>query len=237
MTTPSPSLLLATFALFSAACEPVLVGSSETVILNPAVETFERLSFSNEVDATVLQGSPARVEITINQNLQEELVVRSGGGQLEVGLRDGYDYHRVHLHVRVTMPAVRSVGLSGASSAQLTGFDQASVATLNVEASGASSLSGQLAADRLDVELSGASRADLDGNTRTLSLEVSGASEAVFDQLQATDVAVELSGASRATLLVDREVHGEASGASDLIVRGNGAMNVSTSGASSVSRR
>ena len=88
----------------------------------------------------------------------------------------------------------------------------------------------------MDVELSGASRADLDGNTRALSLTVSGASEASFDQLEALNAAVELSGASRATVLIEGEVHGEASGASNLIVRGNGAMNVSSSGASSVSR-
>jgi hypothetical protein len=185
----------------------------------------------------VVQGSPAHVEISINQNLQDHLMVRASHGHLEVGMQDGYDYQRLSLNVRVTMPAVERIAVSGASSASLLGFDHTSVAELSIEASGASALFGQLAADRLNVELSGASRAELGGSTRELSLTASGASEALCDQLQTVDASVELSGASRGAVLVEGEVHGEATGASSLVVRGGGAMNVSSSGASSVSRR
>jgi hypothetical protein len=241
MTTPARPLLLLLLLTFTSAlaggCEPMRYGSSETVTLTPTVDELQRLAFSNEVRATVVAGSPSRVEITVNQNLQDQLVVRTSHGQLEVGMQDGYDYQRLILNVRVTMPAVESIVLGGASSADLLGFEQTSVAALNVEVSGASRLSGQVAADRLKLDLSGASRAQLGGTTRELSLVASGASEAGLDQLQTADASVELSGASRAVVLVEREIRGEASGASILVVRGSGAMNVSTSGASSVSRR
>jgi hypothetical protein len=237
MTTSHALLALSFLSLATAACEPVLVGSHEVTTLNPAADGFERLEFSNEVDATVVQGPVRRVEITINENLQEQLRVRTAGSRLEIGMDEGYDYHRLTLQVRVTMPALTAIELSGASRARLDGFDRAPTPRLDATASGASHLSAQVVADRLALDLSGASDADVSGTTRELSLVASGASHARLDALAATSASIDLSGASHATVWVDSEVHGEASGASELLVRGTASMNIATSGASSVSRR
>jgi hypothetical protein len=219
------------------ACEPTLFGSHEVTTVSPAADGIDRLDFSNEVDAVVVQGSPPRVEITINENLRDYLRVRSAGGRLEVGMQDGYDYQRLVLDVRVTVPSLSAIELSGASQAHLEGLERAPVPRFAATASGASHLSGGVVTDRLDLELSGASEADLSGSTRELSLEASGASHATLDRLPATLASVELSGASHAAVWVDSEVHGQASGASTLVVRGSASTNIETSGASSVSRR
>jgi Putative auto-transporter adhesin, head GIN domain len=235
MTTPR-ALLLSLFT-FTAACEPTLFGSSEVTTLNPAADGFERLQLSTEVDAVVTQGSPRRVEITINENLQDHLHVRTSGDRLEIGMDDHFDYDHLVLEVRVTMPSLAALELSGASRARLDGFERAPATRLDVGASGASRVSGVAVAGRLTVNASGASQTDLSGIARELNLELSGASHATLDGLTATLAAVELSGASHAVVWVDSEVHGEASGASSLVVRGAASMNVETSGASSVSRR
>ena len=94
MTTRTRQLFLAIFTLCSAlagGCEPILVGSSETVTLTPTLDGLDRLTFSNEVNATVVQGSPPAVEITMNQNLQDELVVRATPVTWEVGMEVAYD--------------------------------------------------------------------------------------------------------------------------------------------------
>jgi hypothetical protein len=237
--TTTPRLLLAlSFAvLFAAACEPILVGSSEVATQMPAVDGFQRLEFSNEVEATVVQGSPHRVEITINQNLQDHLRVRAAGDRLEIGMDDGFDYQGLVMQVRVTMPVLTGLALGGACSARLEGFERAPAARLDLGLSGASRLSGQVVADRLVLDLSGASESELAGSARELALTASGASRATLDRLAATVATVELSGASHAVVAVDSEVRGEASGASHLVVRGTARMDVETSGASSVSRR
>jgi hypothetical protein len=219
------------------ACEPTLFGSHEVTTLTPAADGFDRLDLSNEVDATVVQGSPRRVQITINENLQHHLQVRVAGDRLAIGMDEGYDYQNLVLDVRVTMPALTGLELSGAAQARLDGFERVSVPHLGMTVSGASRLSGGVVADQLEIDLSGASEADLAGTTRELLLTASGASHAALDRLPATVAEVELSGASHAILWVDTEVHGEASGASDVVVRGTASMNISTSGASSVSRR
>src|SRR5262249_17797318 len=89
-----------------AACEPILVGSQEATTLTPAVDGFQRLDLSREADATVMQGSPSRVEVTVNENLRDHLLVRMAGDRLEIGMEDGYDYHQLILEVRVTMPTL-----------------------------------------------------------------------------------------------------------------------------------
>jgi hypothetical protein len=228
---------LLTLSLSLTACEPTLFGSHEMTTVTPAADGFERLDFSNEVDATVVQGSPRRVEITINENLQEHLRVRATGDRLEIGMDEGYDYQGLVLDVRVTMPSLTGLELSGASRARLDGFERAPASRFDATVSGASRLSGGVIADRLALDLSGASEGDLSGNARELSLTASGASHATLDRLPSGVASVDLSGASHAILWVDTEVHGEASGASDLVVRGAASMNIATSGASSVSRR
>jgi hypothetical protein len=220
-----------------AACEPTIVGSSSVVTLEPTLADFERLEVGHEVTATVTRGSAQRVKVTINENLREYLRISSSGGRARFAMDDGFDYHRLVAEVELTVPSLASVDLSGAARARLIGFDTVSVPSFEAQVSGASRLEGQVTADRLALELSGASRADLTGSARALVLGLSGASEAALDGLAAQVASVDLSGASRAKVLVQDEVHGEASGASELVVRGGAVTNVGTSGASSVQRR
>jgi hypothetical protein len=218
-------------------CEPTIFGSDSLVTLTPTFEDFDRLELSNEVRATVIAGPERRVKITINENLQDHLIVRGEGNRVRVGMQEGFDYHRLTLEVEATLPSLAAIDLAGASQAALTGFGRSSVPRFEARVSGASRLEGDVAADRVTLELSGASRADLGGLTRELVLEASGASHAGLDDLAAQVASVELSGASHANVLVQNEVHGEASGASELLVRGGAVTNVATSGASSVTRR
>jgi hypothetical protein len=220
-----------------AACEPILIGSSSVVTLEPALEDFDRLEVGHEVTATVTRGSERRVKVTINENLQDHLRISRSGNLARFAMDDGFDYHRLIAEVELTVPSLASVDVSGASRARLIGLDGVSVPRFDAQVSGASRLDGQVTADRLALELSGASRADLGGSARELALEVSGASEAGLDGLPAQIASVDLSGASRAVVLVRDEVHGEASGASELVVRGGAVTSVGTSGASSVRQR
>jgi len=220
-----------------AACEPTLVGSSSLVTLAPTLEDFDRLEVGHEVTATVTRGSERRVQVTINENLRDHLRISSAGGRGRFAMDDGFDYHRLVAEVELTVPSLASVDLSGASRARLIGFDGVSVPRFEAQVSGASRLDGHVTADRLALELSGASRADLGGSARELVLELSGASEAGLDGLAAQVASVDLSGASRAVVLVQSEVRGEASGASELVVRGGAVTKVGTSGASSVTQR
>jgi hypothetical protein len=235
MTSRTWSLILVLAA--GAACEPTLVGSSSLVTFEPTVGDFDRLELSHEITASVVTGSERRVKVTVNENLRDLLTIRASGDRLRFGMDDGYDYQHLTALVEVTLPALESVELAGASRATLSGFGDVSVARFDAEVSGASRLDGQLATDLLSLALSGASRADLAGTTRALTLELSGASEAGLRGLEAQVASVELSGASSASVLVRGEVRGEASGASELVVHGGAVTNVEISGASSVSRR
>jgi hypothetical protein len=226
-------LVLAT----AAGCEPTLVGGTSVVTFEPAIGDFDRLELSHEITASVVRGSERRVKVSVNENLRDRLTISASGDRVRFGMDDGYDYQHLTALVEVTVPALQSIELGGASSANLTGFADSSVPRFDAEVSGASRLDGQVATDLLSLALSGASRADLAGNTRALALELSGASEAGLRGLEAQVASVELSGASSASVLVRGEVRGEASGASELVVHGGAVTNVETSGASSVSRR
>jgi hypothetical protein len=225
-----------------AGCEPTLVGSEALVTVTPPLEgqgaeTWSRLQLSQELHARAVRGGAPRLQITINENLAKHLIVRTSGKLLALGLDEGFQYERLTAKATVTMPALEHVDLSGASRADLIGFEQTPTPRFEARLSGASALSGPLAAAAVDLDLSGASEARLSGSTGPLDLDLSGASRAGLEGLAAHSARVDLSGGSRAQLLVRDEVHGEASGASSLEVGGGAIVRVETSGASSVTRR
>jgi hypothetical protein len=221
----------------AAGCQPTLVGSAKQVTVTPQVEEFDRLEVSQEIAASVTRGEARALEISINENLAERLRVRVVGGRLHIGMDEDYQYDGLRAEARVVTPLLVGVELSGAARAQLAGFEQVSVGRFAAEVSGASRLTGGVAADEVRLDLSGASRAELSGVARALSLEASGASRAELLGLPADRAMVALSGASRAALLVAGNVRGEATGASSLVVGGGALVMVETSGGSSISRR
>ena len=104
---------------------------------------------------------------------------------------------------------------------------------VSIEASGASTINAELATNELDMEVSGASIVTLSGEVADGDLEISGASTLKADKLRAAKLDLECSGASKANALAVI-CSAKASGASAIFVECLQQLNVSASGASSI---
>ena len=146
----------------------------------------------------------------------------------------GTDFRRSY-NVTAIVPAskeLQSIEIAGASS--FTSDRDIKAEKLDIEVSGASHFDANL-----EVSVSGASSAEIGGKAVNAKIDVSGASKlSSNDEYLNTDYAdVDISGASKAEIICNKNITGEASGASKLSFGGAAKADVSTSGASKVSRK
>jgi hypothetical protein len=184
---------------------------------------FDRIDARGMWEVNVTQGDSWDVELSYSENAEDRLDVRVENGRLvlEDAMR-GWSWFggrdREAIEANITMPALESVDLAGASELTLSGFsgDQ-----LDITASGA-------------IEINGSG-----GNYRQLTLIVSGAGDVDLDEMVFNDARVVLSGAGDVKLNMNGGVlAGSVSGAGHISYRGTvREENVATSGFSSVEVR
>jgi hypothetical protein len=159
--------------------------------------------------------------------------------------------------IRVALPALTEVNISGASHGKIENFQSdndltiklsgashaesrnISAGKLSVKVTGASGLTGDVKAARdARFESSGASRIELSGTGTNAAIDVSGASKAELGKFPIQNADLEISGASNVTISVNGKLDANISGASNLVWSGTPIMgDIQTSGASSLRRK
>lgn len=237
-------------------CERVPISAGDE---NAVRETYDFTDFTGiEIeDAFVLDviyADTFSIEVIAHENVINRVEVSKEGNTLKIGL-DGWSwlwFWRATPRATVTMPALRSLKISGATTADVEGFRSgddfdlelsgASLLDIDMETgdaeiniSGASTLRGTLDVADVRMELSGASRVDLSGEGDGLRANASGASTIDLSDFPVDNADIELSGASHGEVDVSSELDVTLSGASNLKYAGNPDLDrVDVSGASSL---
>jgi hypothetical protein len=185
---------------------PILLTTSCCIVTgsgNPITDTFDYSDFTeleihNGFQVEVEKSSNFSIEITIDDNLQEELVVEKSDSNLIIRLQDLKVYSSVTLIARVTMPDISRLDLSGGSQANVTGFDLSHDLSLGM--SGGSRIDGDISADDVDIDMSGGSRIELDGVADNLQADASGGSRLELGSFSVGNADIQISGGGRATI-------------------------------------
>ena len=201
-----------------------------------SVSGFNKLSMGSAFKIDVKQGNKFNVNVSGRSEDIDDLEARVSGGVLKIGYKgNNWNKNRKTVNVSITMPNLQGIDFSGASTATVAKFS--GVKNMDIEVSGASRVTMDLAASKVVMDLSGASTLTLNGNCEILDGEVSGASSFKGRDFQTKEVNIDASGASSAAVLASNAIHAEASGASSIRYSGSVKdIHSSTSGASSVKR-
>ncbi len=207
-------------------------GSGTVVTKSFDIADFDSVSASHAFALAITQGDAFSVSVTVDDNIADRLTVEKQGATLVIALEGGA-YHNVTERAEITMPMLGGLELSGASTAALSGFSGG--AAFKGVASGASTITGDLSADRTVLDISGASRVTLRGESDELDAKASGASKLNLGELAVRSATLDLSGASSALVNASEEINASASGSSTIVYLGSPArVQENTSGASSV---
>lgn len=214
-----------------------ITGSGKTVTVDFDFDDFTRVKASSAFTVDITQGESYSIQVEVDDNLEQYLEVTRSGDTLQIGLKpvSGWFGNKT-LRAQITMPQLTGLNLSGASNCEITGFS--SDKRLDVEASGASSLRGDISGGAAKIEASGASTIELTGSAPDLTAIASGASTLRLDDFAVKDASVEASGASRITVNATGTLNARASGASTVRYVGEPArLNKDASGASTIGRK
>lgn len=179
------------------------------------VSDFRSVKTGGAITVDIVAQRDFSVEVEADDNLLEHIKTEVRGDTLKI-YTEGSISTRNPIRVRIAMPQIESLDISGASTGTLTNVKNES----------------------LTVEASGASKIRIDGETGELKVDLSGASRLDAENLRAENTTVEASGASSATVTALNDLTAEASGASNIRYTGepkNVKRNIS--GASSVRQK
>ena len=211
-------------------------GNGTIKVENRTAGTFTGVDVGGNIDLYVKQDSARSVRIEADENLMQYIEVKMEGEKLVIQSKDGYNLSgSKHIKVYVSSPVFRELEASGACDI----FGENVLSTtdeIRIDISGASNAELELKAPKVSAEMTGASSLRLKGQTKDLHIEGTGASHAKCYELLSENADVDVTGASSAEVFASVKLNADASGASDVLYKGNAAVNQSASGAGSVKK-
>lgn len=188
-------------------------GTSKTETRN--VSGFTKIDAGGAINVEVSAQKDFSVQVEADDNLLANIKTEVSGETLKIYSEDRIS-PKTRINVAISMPALESVDISGASSGVIA----------NVKA------------DSLELKASGASKIKIDGEATDLEADASGASSIDAENLRVQNVEIEASGASKATVTASNELQVEASGASKISYVGEPKnIKQNSSGASSITKK
>ncbi len=199
---------------------------------------FTAVDVGSAFQVDIKRGENFSVKITAGERAFDRIVVSQSGETLKIEVTPGmWMWGTFDAKAEITLPALDNLTLSGATGGKMDGFttDSQFIAKL----SGASSL-GLTNSNFGDVniELSGASSLTGQGTGGNLTTQVSGASNLDLTNFKVYNANLVVSGASHAVVYPTGTLNADASGASSVQYIGNPTLGtINTSGLSSVNKK
>ena len=213
-----------------------LIGSGNLETEEYAFTDFTEVEIGSAFEFEIDQSSSYSISVTADDNVMEYVQVSQDGQTLKIGLRRFISIGPVTLRASVTMPQLHGLTASGASRGTISDFS--STEDLEIKVSGASRVTGDIAAGDVEFGISGASTIQLEGSANNMDATASGASHFNLDDFIVNNADVNFSGASSGTVNLNGRLDANLSGASTLWYIGEPTMgDINTSGASTVSKK
>ena len=196
-----------------------LIGSGVLVTQSIPVSGFQAVDgISCNFQVTIQRSDTFAVTVEIDDNVAPHFQPSVVDSTLELGL-DAGTYEGITVKVTIAMPALIAVDGSGASATKITGF--ASSLPLEIDVSGASSLSGDIVAGSTLLSVDGASQVTLTGSATELELESDGAARIDLALFPVGHLFARMSGNSQAAARVDGILDADLSQLASLRYTGN----------------
>ena len=233
-------------------------GSGTLVTERLALSGFTGIEVGGSWEVTVRPG-PYDVQVTVDDNVVDDLRVEIRGDALHFGLRPQLRLQRVTLRAQVTMPALDAVGVSGSGDATFSDFEspalrlsvtgsgdvqgsEISVGVLDAGVSGSGDITLEgCASESAGVSITGSGDVTLRGAsdeqpTGALTLQISGSGSADLGGCAFASANVGITGSGSATLtLGSGDLTGSISGSGEVRYRGSPArVDVRTTGSGRV---
>ena len=190
-------------------------GSGTAKTEQRTISGFSKIEAGSAVHLEITAQKDFAVSVEADDNLLPIIKTDASGDTLKI-YSEGKFSPRTKINIKISMPELKGLDLSGASNAVVTNAKT----------------------DALDLEASGASKIKIDGAAKELKSRASGASGIDAESLTVENADAEASGASSTTVSATNELTADASGASTIYYAGEPkSLKQNSSGASSIKKK
>ena len=195
------------------------------------VSTFTGVSLGISGDLYLTQGSPQKVVIQAENNLDEiETEVRDGVLRIKT---DNWNSRIKGVKIWITMPEVEALNVSGSGDIIAETAINADELELKVSGSGSINIS-ELKGDEIGAAISGSGDLKLAGSADEMELRISGSGSVFAEGLKVNECGIKISGSGSCKIDVTGELDASISGSGRVTYYGNPQIDARISGSGKV---
>ena len=195
------------------------------------VSSFTDVSLGISGDLYITQGSPQKVVVQAENNIDEiETVVKDGVLRIKT---DNWNSKIKGAKIWVTMPEVESLNVSGSGDIVAETPINADELELKVSGSGTIDIS-ELKGDEIGAAISGSGDIKLAGSADEMELRISGSGSVYADGLKLSECGIKISGSGSCKIDVTGELDVSISGSGRVTYYGNPQIDARVSGSGRV---
>jgi hypothetical protein len=197
----------------------LITGSGTYITLTFDHINFNMIEIGSAFEAEIIYSENFSIEFSIDDNIEEYLIVEKNGDILKVMLSRNVSYRDITNEVTIKLPDLRKVEIDGAVKADIIGFNIDHSIEMNLQ--GASRLSADIQTGDLDINVEGASRLTLEGTGGEAEIIANGAANIDLEEFMTGDTQIIADGESTVTVYPNGTLTGSISGASMLYYIGD----------------
>ena len=196
----------------------VVIGSGRVVIITFGFRDFTRISLNQSFKATIRKSNAYSVKVEVDDNIEQYLLAHQSGSSISIGLEDN-SYKNITMNVTIETPDVSLIEATGAASIRLDGFELDH--DIQILASGASVINGNLTAREVTFNLTGSSTVALTGRANDLNVYGTGAMQLSLFDFPVRNCKAVMTGGSVSNVSVSDNLEVSLTGGSVLRYKGN----------------
>ncbi len=248
-------IILTTSLLFSllTACN-IITGEGPIVEKTIELDAFTGVEMDGSFDLVLDQGVQQKVVVAGNQNILDRLKLEVLDNRLYISLEPG-NYMNFELEVRVTLPTVDHVSLSGSGDVRMGTFvglndlrvvldgsgdivSEGAIEVLgatDIEMDGSGDIKLGVRSKSITIVMDGSGDVELTGSTTELVASLDGSGDIKAHKLESLDAQVKLDGSGSIEVHASKHLKAELSGSGDISYRGEPKVEASIDGSGTVS--
>lgn len=184
------------------------------------VGSFEHVSVSTSIEATIVQSNTHKVEYTMIKGSADNLKIKNDNGRLKVTTKSNKGWgNKTKAKVTIHTPSLKSIKGSAGGSIRTDGTFEAN--KLTVDGSSGSSIKLELMASEINCDVSSGASIKLAGETKHLEVDASSGSSFRAGDLKSKSVEADASSGASVKIWATESIDADASSGASVSYKGN----------------
>jgi len=210
-------------------------GNGKLIQKTRNVSSFNGVGVSGSFDVFLVEGNEGKIELSVEENLEQYLVTEVKNGKLKIRWEKGININTSrNTEVTVHFKKLNSVALSG--SGDIISRDRITTDNLDIAVAGSGDIELEFSAQSAQAAVSGSGDIKLEGTSTEFEAAVAGSGDIKAYDLQTDKAELKISGSGTIQCSVEKELVARISGSGDIKYKGNPRIeDIKVSGSGSVS--